>query len=211
MNNMSTYSKESISHNTSVKPRDNLKTIIKRVNMRKIIVICSIVNLVFIMAYGYLQSQSEAADTKQNAPKPAAAVTASAPISAEERWGALDRRQEELRVKEMELKVLEGEINAKLKKLEELEAIIKQDVSTLKTLSDERIKHLVKIYSSMNPKAAAKLMDNMDLLVAVEVFHNMKGEVAGAILANMEPTKAASITKMLASYRAAYRQTAANP
>lgn len=211
MNDMSAYPKKGIPHNTLLTLGDGVKKILDRMNIKKVIAIFSIVNLVFIVAYGYLQSQTQAADTRQSAPKPAAAVASPAPISAEERWGALDRRQEELRVKEMELKALEGEINAKLKRLEELEAVIKQDVSTLKTLSDERIKHLVKIYSSMNPKAAAKLMDNMDLLVAVEVFHNMKGEVAGAILANMEPTKAASITKMLASYRAAYKQTAANP
>ena len=200
MNSQNAYSKNSTAK------KENLKS---RGVMKRIIVIFSIVNLVFIMAYGYLQSQSQAADTKQNSVKPAAAVPG--PISVEERWSALDRRQEEQRIKEMELKALESEVNAKLKKLEELEAVIRQDVATLKTLSDERIKHLVKIYSSMNPKAAAKLMDNMDLLVAVEVFHNMKGEVAGAILANVEPTKAANITKMLASYRAAHKQTASNP
>lgn len=204
MNIKNTYFKENISKNGNLKPWGVM-------NMKRIIVIFSIVNLVFLMAYGYLQSQSQAADTKEPASKPAVAVASPGPISVEERWSALDRRQEEQRAKEMELKALESEINAKLKKLEELETVIRQDVTTLKTLSDERIKHLVKIYSSMNPKAAAKLMDNMDLLVAVEVFHNMKGEVAGAILANMEPTKAASITKMLASYRAAYKQTAANP
>ncbi len=211
MNNMSTYSRQSASQQANPRPRGRMETILKHMNMKKILVIFSVVNLVFIMAYGYLQSQSQAADTKQGASKPGPAVAAPAPISVEERWSALDRRQEEQRIKEMELKALEGEINAKLKKLEELEAVIRQDVATLRTLSDERIKHLVKIYSSMNPKAAAKLMDNMDLLVAVEVFHNMKGEVAGAILANVEPTKAANITKMLASYRAAHKQTAANP
>jgi len=211
MNIKNMYSRDSFSQDGKRKPRDIMQISFKSMNMKRIIVIFSIVNLVFIMAYGYLQSQSQAADSKEPASKPAATMASPGPISVEERWSALDRRQEELRVKEMELKALEGEINAKLKKLEELESVIRQDVATLKTLSDERIKHLVKIYSSMNPKAAAKLMDNMDLLVAVEVFHNMKGEVAGAILANMEPTKAASITKMLASYRAAYKQTAANP
>jgi flagellar motility protein MotE (MotC chaperone) len=184
---------------------------ITKTNIKRIIAIFAVVNLIFIAAYGYLHSQSEAADTKQAAVKPGVSAAAPAAISADERWSALERRQEEQRVKEMELRTLEGEINTKLKKLEEIEALIRQDLSTLNTQSDERIKHLVKIYTSMNPKSAAKLMDNMDLLVAVEVFHNMKGEVAGAILANMEPTKAASITKMLASYRATIKQTAANP
>ena len=209
MNSQNTYSRESILKKAIPKPRGIMKTAFRSMNMKRIIAIFSIVNLVFIAAYGYLQSQIQAADTK--APASKSAQAAPAPISAEERWSALDRRQEEQRIKEMELKALESEINAKLKKLEELEAVIRQDVAALTTLSDERIKHLVKIYSSMNPKAAAKLMDNMDLLVAVEVFHNMKGEMAGAILANMEPTKAASITKMLASYRAANKQVAANP
>lgn len=173
--------------------------------IKRILIIFIILNLLFMGAYGYMRSKSEAAEEKQPAKKQDSQVPV--PISAEAQWSALQRRQEELRVKEMELKALEAQIYENIKKLEQLEAALKQDVAALRTLSDERIKHLVKIYSSMNPKAAAKLMDNMDLLVAVEVFHNMKGEIAGGILANMEATKAASITKMLATYRAAKQET----
>lgn len=177
--------------------------------IKRIIVVFIVLNLIFMGAYGYLHSQSEAADEK----KPAPAATPAKPpvqavVSAEMQWSSLQKRQEEQRVKEMELRALEGELNAKLKRLEELESLIRQDVTSLRTQSDERIKHLVKIYSSMQPKAAAKLMDNMDLLVAVEVFHNMKGEIAGGILANMDANKAAAITKMLATYRAAAKQQA---
>jgi len=67
--------------------------------------------------------------------------------------------------------------------------------------SNERVRHLVKIYSSMKPKAAADLMNNMDLNVAVQVFLDMKGEIAGGILSYMDTKKAALITKRLADYR----------
>lgn len=177
---------------------------LKPTTIRRIIVVFIMVNLLCMATYGYLSSQSEAADPKKQVPATPAVQTV--PISAEMQWNTLQKRQEELRIKEAQLKTLEVDLNAKLKRLEELETMLRQDVSSLRTQSDERIKHLVKIYSSMNPKAAAKLMDNMDLLVAVEVFHNMKGEIAGGILANVEATKAASITKMLATYRAAARQ-----
>ena len=68
-------------------------------------------------------------------------------------------------------------------------------------MSDERIRHLVKIYSSMKPKAAAELMNNLDTDAAVEVFLGMKGEIAGGILSYMDTAKAAVITQRLMSYR----------
>ncbi len=63
------------------------------------------------------------------------------------------------------------------------------------------MKHLVKIYSSMKPGAAATLMNNLDTDVAVEVFLGMKGDIAGGILSYMEPVRAAGITQRLVSYR----------
>jgi flagellar motility protein MotE (MotC chaperone) len=74
-------------------------------------------------------------------------------------------------------------------------------VDTYRQLSDERIRHLVKIYSSMKPKAAAELMNKLDINVAVEVFLSMKGDIAGGILSYMDTEKAATITKKLANYR----------
>lgn len=110
-------------------------------------------------------------------------------------------KEERLKAREAELKELEQQVQGKIKRLEEIEAAVKNDLASYKFVSSERIKHLVKIYSSMKPGAAANLMNNLDTDVAVEVFLGMKGDIAGGILSYMEPVKAAGITQRLVSYR----------
>jgi len=113
----------------------------------------------------------------------------------------LRQKEERLKARELELKELEGQIQGKIKRLEDIEAAIKSDLASYRFVSSERVKHLVKIYSSMKPGAAATLMNNLDTDVAVEVFLGMKGDIAGGILSYMEPVRAAGITQRLVSYR----------
>lgn len=113
----------------------------------------------------------------------------------------LRQKDERLKARELELRELERQVQDKIKRLEEVEASIKSDLASYKFVSSERVKHLVKIYSSMKPNAAATLMNNLDTDVAVEVFLGMKGDIAGSILSYMEPVKAAGITQRLVSYR----------
>jgi flagellar motility protein MotE (MotC chaperone) len=113
------------------------------------------------------------------------------------------QKEERLKAREKELKELEQQVQEKIARLEAVEAAIKADLAAYRFASSERIKHLVKIYSSMKPGAAATLMNNLDTDVAVEVFLGLKGDVAGGILSYMEPVKAATITQRLVSYRGA--------
>lgn len=117
------------------------------------------------------------------------------------RWEDLLKREEALALREQELERIEKQVDEKIKQLRKLEASIRSEVAAYRQMSDERIRHLVKIYSSMKPKAAADLMNNLDTDVAVEVFLNMKGEIAGGILSYMDTTKAAVITQRLMSNR----------
>lgn len=118
-----------------------------------------------------------------------------------ERLTIIRQREESLKSREMELKELEKQVMEKIKKLDVIEASVKNELQAYKVVGDERIKQLVKIYSSMKPKAAASLMNNLDPDVAVRVFINMKGDIAGGILSNMDTQKAASITQKLVTYR----------
>lgn len=130
-----------------------------------------------------------------------------------ERLNMIRQREESLKSREMELKELEKQVEEKIKKLDVIEASVKNELQAYKVVGDERIKQLVKIYSSMKPKAAASLMNNLDPDVAVRVFINMKGDIAGGILSNMDTQKAASITQKLVTYRggaAASSESAAN-
>ncbi len=163
---------------------------------KKLLFIALIVNLFFLGIYFSINPLSAAEEKQTQAParKEAAQDTRAA-------WDSLRQREDLLRIRQAELNQLEKRIDEKLRRLSELEASIKIDLVSYKQLSDGRIKHLVKIYSSMKPNAAANLMNQIDLEVATEVFLNMKGEIAGGILSYMDAQKAAAITKRLMSNR----------
>ena len=170
-------------------------------NASRLFVIAIVINLIFVGAYlGLSSSRADAA--KPAAPKPAAAAAAPAPtLTPGAEWDLIRQREQELHARELQLKQLEAELNAKIKQLSQLDASIRRDLDQYRVTSDERIKHLVKIYSSMKPKPAGTLMNTLDSDVATEVMRNMKGEIAGQILAQMDPLKAAAITKNLAVFR----------
>jgi len=161
----------------------------------RILIIAIIVNLSFIVLYIHINPTLAAPD------EPADIQNKQETLAPNEQWEMIQKRQEELNAKEVQLKELEMQVDEKIKRLEELEASIKKEVEAYKIESDARVRHLVKIYSSIKPKAAASLMDRLDINVAVEVFINMKGDAAGAILSYMETKKAATISRMLATYK----------
>jgi flagellar motility protein MotE (MotC chaperone) len=130
----------------------------------------------------------------QNIPQPIG-------LSPADQIEILRQKEEKIKARETELKELEKQVQEKLNRLEAIESSIKVDLASYKSVSGERIKHLVKIYSSMKPNAAATLMNNIDTDVAVQVFLGMKGDIAGRILSYMEPVKAAGITQKLVYYR----------
>jgi len=167
---------------------------------KKILLIVLIINIAFLGFYiranpisAAEENQIETAATQQQEEETAG--------NPQDQWEMIRQRNEMLTLREEELKELEKQVEEKIKTLEALEASIQSEVDTYKQLSDERIRHLVKIYSSMKPKAAAELMNKMDLHVAVEVILSMKGDMAGGILSYMNTEKAATITKRLANYR----------
>ena len=167
-------------------------------NKKKILIIAIAVNLVFLALYFSLSTFGtlSAAEEKQQA-----AVRKESAQNAKAQWDSLRQREEALRIRQGELEALERRIDDKMRRLAELEVSVKGEIAAYRQLSNERVKHLVKIYSSMKPNAAANLMNQTDTNVAVEVFLNMKGEIAGGILSYMEPSKAAVITQRLMSSR----------
>jgi flagellar motility protein MotE (MotC chaperone) len=113
----------------------------------------------------------------------------------------LRQREEQVKSREMELSELEKQVTEKIRKLEAIESSLRVELEAYKVVAGERVKQLVKIYSSMKPKAAATLMNNLDLEVAVQVILGMKGDIAGGILTYMDPQKAAVISQKLMYFR----------
>ncbi len=122
-------------------------------------------------------------------------------VDAKGRLESLRQKEDLLVIRQRELKGLEERIDGKIRRLAALEADVKAEIEAYRQISDPRVKHLVKIYSSMKPNAAAKLMDQTDINVATDVFMSMKGDIAGSILAYMEPRRAATISRLIMSNR----------
>lgn len=175
-------------------------------NKKKLLVIVMAVNLVFLALYFSFSTFNtlSAAEEKQQS-----TARKETPQNTKAQWDSLRQREENLRIRQRELEDVERRIDDKMRRLTELEVSVKAEIAAYRQLSNERVKHLVKIYSSMKPNAAANLMNQTDTSVAVEVFLNMKGEIAGGILSYMEPQKAAVITQRLMNSR--NRQASAAP
>lgn len=120
----------------------------------------------------------------------------------------LAKRREELDVRERNieqragvLKAAEAQIDAKVAKLKELEASIKDLIGVYDEKERERMTNLVKIYSTMKPKEAARLFNDMEMNLLVRVFEQMKESKSAPILALMESAKANALTSELANKR----------
>jgi flagellar motility protein MotE (MotC chaperone) len=111
------------------------------------------------------------------------------------------KQREELRAKEAGLRLLEVKIDGKLKKLELIESRIQQELKQINRVSEIRVKRLIRIYSTIDAKSAARLMEGLETGQAVEVLAGMKGDISGAILANMDDKTAGRLIKQLAAYK----------
>ncbi len=124
-------------------------------------------------------------------------------------WGEMENRrrelaakEEELKKKEQELLVLKKDIEDKLAKLSQLQTELQQQVQkkveTQKKVKDERLRHVVGVYSAMKPSKAASLIERLDDAVALEILSAMKSKDVGSILGFVETEKAARLSQRLA-------------
>ena len=127
-----------------------------------------------------------------NAPAAAAAPAATPPDAQ-----ALLKRQEELDQREAALKSLEADLNTRVAKLKEMETNLKAMLDEAKSIKDQKLKHLIDVYSNMNAKQAARVLETLDNNIAVRILAGMRGRQAGDVLNNMEAKKAAGLTEML--------------
>ncbi len=111
---------------------------------------------------------------------------------------ALARKQEDLLRKEQELRTLEGEISAKLEKMQILENRLAIMIKDAEETNDAKFRHLVDVLSNMKAKQAAAVLETLDQKVAVRVLAGMRGRQAGEILSSVKPEIAASLTEALA-------------
>lgn len=114
-----------------------------------------------------------------------------------ERREALDIRSREIDKKAVQLKVAEDEIDKRLKQLQEYEQKLRKLIKEYNDKERAKINSLVKVYSTMKPKDAARIFDTLDTEVTVSLLKEMKPSSSSAILSQMKAEKAKEITDLI--------------
>ncbi|MGD0144047.1 MAG: MotE family protein [Rhizomicrobium sp.] len=118
--------------------------------------------------------------------------------SLSKRRAELDARERDLEMRENLLAAAESRVDGKIADLKQLQTLIQTLLQQHDAAQQKQVDSLVKTYSSMKPKDAARIFNNLndDVLLAVAV--GMKPDVLGAILAQMQPEAAQKLTVKLA-------------
>lgn len=110
---------------------------------------------------------------------------------------ALQRREQAVTQREQAMAAMEQQIDAKLETLKAMEATVKQMLEKAEAMQDQKLKHLIDVYSNMKAKQAATVIETLDESIAVRILAGMPGRQAGEILTNVNPQKAAKLTESL--------------
>ena len=114
-----------------------------------------------------------------------------------ERREALDVKSQEIDKRAVQLKVAEEEIDKKLRQLKEYEQRLEKLINKYSEREQENINSLVKLYSSMKPKDAARIFNTMNIDISTAILKGMKPSASSAILSQMDSEKAQAITAEL--------------
>ena len=122
--------------------------------------------------------------------------TGAAPASLQNR-AAMRAETEVLEKKRAELLAIQADINAKIETLRKLRSEIKSQVAQSDAREEGKLKHLIKVYSTMKPQKAATLIEKLDLSFTTVLLSRMKGDAVGNILSFVDTDKAALISQAL--------------
>ena len=118
--------------------------------------------------------------------------------SLAERRQQLERRERRIDQRGALLSAAETRVEKKIAELEALKETIEGLLEQHDAQRDKRIASLVKIYSSMKPKDAARILEELDSVVLLQVIRQMPERVSAGILAEMSAKRAKTITVELA-------------
>lgn len=107
---------------------------------------------------------------------------------------ALDIRSREIDKKAVQLRVAEQEIDKRLTQLRDYEEKLRKLIKEYNDKERAKIEALVKVYSTMKPKDAARIFNTLDIDVTVSLLKEMKPSTSSAILSQMKAEKAKEIT-----------------
>lgn len=109
----------------------------------------------------------------------------------------IEGRRQALEKRENELKIMEMEVDTKLKRLTELREELEKLFEQKEELEQEKVKKLSMIYQKRDPAEAADNLATMDKDLAVSILSRMRDKAAGKILDQMDKTKAVEYSTSL--------------
>ena len=118
--------------------------------------------------------------------------------SLSKRRRELDERDSQLTIQANMIAAAEARVDAKINQLKQLQAQINALVGQRDEAQKAQIASLVKTYTAMKPKDAARIFNSLPDEVLVPVAHDMKSDVLGSIMSNMNSESAKSLTVKLA-------------
>jgi flagellar motility protein MotE (MotC chaperone) len=118
--------------------------------------------------------------------------------SLSKRRRELDARDAQLTIQANMIAAAEARVDAKINQLKQLQTQINGLVAQRDEAQKAQIASLVKAYSTMKAKDAARIFDNLPDSVLVPVAHDMKSDILALVLANMNSESAKALTVKLA-------------
>lgn len=118
-----------------------------------------------------------------------------------DRRAELDRRGEELDMRDNLLKATESRIDEKISELKEMEATLKSLLLMHDEQEKAQMESLVKIYEKMKPKDAARIFNELEMDILIDVASSIKESKMAPILAAMNNKRANMLTVELATRR----------
>ncbi len=118
--------------------------------------------------------------------------------SLSKRRRELDVRDSLLNTQANMIAAAEARVDAKINQLKQLQAQINGLMAQRDDAQKAQITSLVKAYSTMKAKDAARIFDGLPDAVLVPVAHDMKSDILALVLANMNSESAKALTVKLA-------------
>ncbi len=118
-----------------------------------------------------------------------------------DRRSELDRRSEEMDMRDNLLKATEARIDEKISKLKEMETTLKSLLKMHDEQEKTQMESLVKIYEKMKPKDAARIFNELEMDILIDVASSIKEAKMAVILAAMNGKRANMLTVELATRR----------
>jgi flagellar motility protein MotE (MotC chaperone) len=127
------------------------------------------------------------------------------------RRSELDAREAQVQAQANILAATEARVDAKIAQLKTMQNQISVLLGQRDAAQEKQLTSLVKTYSAMKPKDAARIFDSLNDQILVPVAAEMKSDVLAPVLAAMSPEQAQKLTVRLANKLTLPDTNGANP